>query len=439
MHRFLPTALALVTALAYGNANTQFWVGTNKGEIYVDLHNGADNFPLRSSGLPKSQVNSIFVDPRSDTTGVCRPGGSAGHVFMTIDGGNSGRTFPRICPMCRPNSIVVDLARAQAPNGIIMGTNTGVYFSNNKGVSWSRLGNVRNSDGTISQSLPNAPVVNMQLSTQYNELAIATKGRGAFMISINTSGPAVIGVTPATPVNPGLSSVVVTFNEPIDPRTFTVGQILQLQGPNGPITPLSVKDLDVVNHDTYQINFLPQSQDGTYTMTLGTGIKDFTGLALDQNQNGYQASRPWTISRRISRSTAPTTADCDRGLQRHSWPPRRHNRVPEFPGPSTRRFGLLPGQALSIITSDEAREFQFQAVPCQLPGSDHYYPALCRIASPQRGQLLGGPVEGRASAQQVLAMIAAPEYYALPVGSVDDQFVTQIRAIFSTALPIQPA
>ena len=42
-----------------------FYVGTMNGKIFIDLHDGADGFPDRSSGLPGIQVNGITGDPNN--------------------------------------------------------------------------------------------------------------------------------------------------------------------------------------------------------------------------------------------------------------------------------------------------------------------------------------------------------------------------------------
>src|SRR5205085_608639 len=67
---------------------------------------------------------------------------------------------------------------------------------------------------------------------------------------------------------------------------FTPAAITSLRGPGGVIPVLSVVDLDPSTHLTYQINFQPQTLDGTYDLVLSQTITDFVGFQLDQNQNG---------------------------------------------------------------------------------------------------------------------------------------------------------
>ena len=426
---------AVVTSLAFGDTNTQYWVGTNEGQVYIDLQNGADNFPLRNAGLPKAQVNDIAVDPNSSMTGYVAMGGTAGHVFMTTNAGTSWKNISSNLPNVAATSIAIDSRTSPAaPNGTIyVGTTVGVFFTVNEGLTWTRLGNIKNSNGTVTQTLPNVPITDLQINTTFNELVVATLGRGAFSISINTNGPAVTSVSPATPVTPGLSSIVVNFNEAVDPRTFTLNQILTLQGPGGPITPLGITDLDLVNHDSYQINFLPQTQDGTYTLTLGTGIEDFTGLALDQNQNGVPGQTPGD---QFTTQFAVNSTDDGHFVT------GAFNDLLGRPADTTgflnlgnpvdsTRLGLLPGQALSIITSDTARlaTISNASVPASYPLDTNYYVGLLRrAASASEANFWLGQLQAGASAQQVISAIAgSDEYYNLTsIGAQDSPFVTQL-------------
>jgi hypothetical protein len=110
-------------------------------------------------------------------------------------------------------ALVVDpRPAAGAPVGFLyVGTQVGVYVSVNGGASWSALG----------QALPSAPVVDLQFNPSLNELAAAVQGRGVFMLSTQVSGPIVTASTPTVPQNTPLSTIDVTFNEPVDPRSFT--------------------------------------------------------------------------------------------------------------------------------------------------------------------------------------------------------------------------
>src|SRR5207248_1001645 len=118
----------------------------------------------------------------------------------------------------------------------------------------------------------------------FGEIVAGTLGRGVFEISTQVEGPRAVAVAPSTPTSPGLTSVIVTFDHPVDPRTFTASNV-QLSGPTGPVTVLAVNDTDPIDHLTFQVVFLPQVFDGVYSLTLSPSIQDLVGNKMDQNGN----------------------------------------------------------------------------------------------------------------------------------------------------------
>lgn len=115
---------------------------------------------------------------------------------------------------------------------------------------------------------------------------------GAAVTSANTPvEPPAADVTGARVT--GLSSIIsnnrivglrVTFSEAIDPSSFTSGDVLNLTGPAGS---LAVTGVTPVSGSTIQfdIRFAEQTRTGNYSITLGTGILDSKGNALNQNGN----------------------------------------------------------------------------------------------------------------------------------------------------------
>jgi hypothetical protein len=205
-----------------------------------------------------------------------------------------------------------------APQGrLYVGTQTGAFVSTDDGRTWRTLG----------VGLPNVPVTDIQFSPEYEKVVVATQGAGSFQLSTDRIGPRLLTAIPnldptnpatqpnpanvpvgpdtsagqpADPVwaqNPGLDSVVVTFTEPVDPRTFTLGQVRSFTGPNGPITILSIEvdNTNVVPGDEftrYIVRFPRQTSDGIYRLTIGPGIQDFLGNSLDVNQNRVPGELP---------------------------------------------------------------------------------------------------------------------------------------------------
>jgi subtilisin-like proprotein convertase family protein len=92
-------------------------------------------------------------------------------------------------------------------------------------------------------------------------------------------------------LNGTVGSIDVTFNQAMDPSTFTAGQVLLMTGPTGPIVgPFTVVPDPQAGENpsfpkTFKISFPTQQLSGTYNLTLGAGIKSQTGIAVDTNQN----------------------------------------------------------------------------------------------------------------------------------------------------------
>ena len=92
-------------------------------------------------------------------------------------------------------------------------------------------------------------------------------------------------------LNGTVSSIDVTFDEPMNPATFTATQVLSMIGPIGPIAgPFTVvADPQVGENpsfpETFKISFPAQQLSGTYTLTLGAGVVGENGAGVDTNQN----------------------------------------------------------------------------------------------------------------------------------------------------------
>src|SRR5262249_30171368 len=144
----------------------------------------------------------------------------------------------------------------------------------------------------LGNGLPNVAAKDLQFSQDYEELLVGTVGRGAFMLSTQFDGPRVIAAAPTTPTSPGLSAVTVTFDHPVDPRTFTPGNIQSLTGPIGLIAVVAVKDIDPANHQVFEIDFGSQVVDGVYSVTIAPTVQDFIGNPMDQNGNTINGENP---------------------------------------------------------------------------------------------------------------------------------------------------
>ncbi len=106
---------------------------------------------------------------------------------------------------------------------------------------------------------------------------------------VSTPGPRVTAATPSGSVSGPIDQVELTFNEPIQPSSFTTASVDALTGPAGAITPTAVTEVDSTH---YEVTFAPQSAAGAYVLTVGPNITDLAGNAMDQNQDGINGEVP---------------------------------------------------------------------------------------------------------------------------------------------------
>jgi hypothetical protein len=105
-------------------------------------------------------------------------------------------------------------------------------------------------------------------------------------------GPKIIASTPGDKVFGPVSSIRVTFNEPVDLATFTVQSIASFSGPNGSIGIASVTPTAGSDNTQFDIGFAPQFITGGYTMVIGPDIRDLAGHQMDQDGNFVEGEFP---------------------------------------------------------------------------------------------------------------------------------------------------
>ena len=98
----------------------------------------------------------------------------------------------------------------------------------------------------------------------------------------NFAGPSITNMTPSVAVRPGVSSVDLSFNMPLQAASFTTADV-QLRGPAGPITPTG---LALVGGTTWRLSFPAQTADGSYSVSVGPNINELAGNFLGMDQNG---------------------------------------------------------------------------------------------------------------------------------------------------------
>jgi hypothetical protein len=221
-----------ISALAFSPSQGEYLAGTDEAKVFIKSATGNNFVEITNNlatliGLTLTiRINGITVDPNDRNvvyvmaaTANGKPSVFRGTLTRNSTQAVTGASWAAVTgglPLAASYKMIIDRRASNgAPNGrFYVGTDRGVFTSTD-GSSWTPLG----------AGLPAAPVVDLQFNPTFEILAAATQGRGVFTISTARSGPAIVNVTPATPVDNGpLTQVNVTFNTPVDPRTFNADQ-----------------------------------------------------------------------------------------------------------------------------------------------------------------------------------------------------------------------
>ena len=167
---------------------------------------------------------------------------------------------------------------------------------------------------TVTADGVNYAVVTYQTRVEDGQLTLTIDDLGGDPIAVVNSldvsvappdenGPTVVSVDPQGTAEGTLDRFTLTFDELIDGATFTLADVVSLDGPDGPITPTAVNGL---SGTTFEILFPEQTTPGDYTLVVGPDIADYSGNLMDQDGSGTGGETPADqFSTTTTLSTAP--------------------------------------------------------------------------------------------------------------------------------------
>ena len=105
-------------------------------------------------------------------------------------------------------------------------------------------------------------------------------------------GAAVVSYSPDFWMPTPVDAIEVTFDEPIDPLSFTIADVTVI-GPDGPVTPAGVQ---AISQTVFRVDLPAQTIAGEYTFTLGSDIQDVHANRMDQDGDGANGTQADTFT-----------------------------------------------------------------------------------------------------------------------------------------------
>jgi photosystem II stability/assembly factor-like uncharacterized protein len=156
--------------------NNVIWVGTDDGLVQVTRDGGKSWANVTPKGVPEwGRLQQIEVSPFSpDTAYVAvdlhEVDNNTPYVFKTHD---FGKTWSAITTGLRSNEPARVVREDPNHKGfLVLGTDTGLYYSHDDGAHWS----------VLRGNFPTVPVYDIRFHKQQHDLIIASHGRGLFVL-----------------------------------------------------------------------------------------------------------------------------------------------------------------------------------------------------------------------------------------------------------------
>jgi subtilisin family serine protease/subtilisin-like proprotein convertase family protein len=269
---------------------------------------------VSNNSYGESTFSQAFVDALEDAQ-------AAGHIFVAAAGNNSANNdaspfYPasfdvanvisvaatdhadRLASFSNYGATTVDLA---APGENILSTTPNNSYASNSGTSMASphvagvVGLVRGlHPGWSDQQVIDQVLGSVDFVPGLENVTV-TGGRlnAARAVGVpDTDGPRIVAVDPSGATGGPVSSVRVTFNESVDPASFTTSDVVSFVGPGGGIAITGVSVAALSRDRKFDITFAPQFGKGAYDMVLGPSILDASGNAMNQDGDFVNGESP---------------------------------------------------------------------------------------------------------------------------------------------------
>ncbi len=177
-HNIVGSGFSTLTTLAISSLNpNRILAGSDDGRVHFTANAGL-NWADISSGLPVRWITRVAFDPFDVNTFYVTVSGFRWdephpYVFRTTNQGLTWQSIGGNLPELPVNVVVAD---PQVQNRLFVGTDVGIYYTENGGQQWWGL----------SQGIPNVPVTDLKIHQPTRSLVAGTYGCSAYRINLET-------------------------------------------------------------------------------------------------------------------------------------------------------------------------------------------------------------------------------------------------------------
>ncbi|NUN09229.1 MAG: T9SS type A sorting domain-containing protein [Ignavibacteriaceae bacterium] len=176
----LGTITAISAGVAENNLSRILYVATDDAKMSVSTNDGSSWTDI-TGNLPRRYMTDVVCDTSNPAVAYVTLSGynldePNAHVFRTTDNGSSWQNITGNMPDIPVNSLIIDY---DYDSTLYVGTDAGVFYTEDLGSSWSSLG-----------VLPNSPVFDLNFHQPSRKLFAGTHGRSMFMYQL----PSVTGI-----------------------------------------------------------------------------------------------------------------------------------------------------------------------------------------------------------------------------------------------------
>ncbi len=168
-------------AIAEGNDNI-IWLATQGAQIFKTENGGQNYTNVAGANLPNRFITDIEFDPsNTSTVYLTFSGYGSPHVFKSTNAGGNWTNITNNLPDVPANTIQV---HPQQPNRLFLGTDIGVFISEDGGQTWQPSTN----------GFPTTQTVAIVLDVKQDRIYAATHGRGVYSAKLGGSGVAALNL-----------------------------------------------------------------------------------------------------------------------------------------------------------------------------------------------------------------------------------------------------